>query len=306
MRQAFLQELTAIMERDPSVYLLTSDTGFHVFDDFQKAFGERFLNVGISEAAMVGIAAGLASSGKRVFTYGIAPFVTLRCFEQIRVDLCYPNLPVTIVGVGAGLTYGSAGVTHHTIEDVAVLSALPNMTVVCPGDPAEAGAATRGAALLEGPCYLRIGKSGERQVHEDSGLPDFTIGKGIRLREGKDIALVATGSMLPTAIEAADLLAKDGVNPEVISMHTVKPLDEELVKDVATRCATIATLEEHVARGGLASAVTDCIVLAGLNTKTLRFALPDTFASEAGSQEYLRVKHGLRAADIAGRILSNG
>ncbi|MBT3295606.1 MAG: transketolase [Verrucomicrobia bacterium] len=305
MRQAFLKELTRSMEQDPSVYLLVGDTGFHVFDDFQETFRDRYLNTGLCEAAMVGMAAGLAVAGKRVFVYGIAPFVTFRCFEQIRVDLCYANLPVTIVGVGAGLTYGPAGVTHHTIEDVAVLSALPNMTVVCPGDPVEAGAATREIMSLPGPCYLRLGKSGEPVVHQDEPA-DFRIGRGIRLREGRGVALIASGSMLPTAVAAAEILAESGLEPEVISMHTVKPLDEELVLDVARRCGTIATIEEHVARGGLGSAVGDTILAAGAGVRMLRFALPDAYACEAGSQAYLRAAYGLTAGDIAGRILNHG
>jgi len=305
MRQAFLNELTRSMELDPSVFLLTGDTGFHVFDDFQETFRDRYLNTGICEAAMIGMAAGLALSGKRVFVYGIAPFVTLRCFEQIRVDLCYANLPVTIVGVGAGLTYGPAGATHHTIEDIAVLSALPNMTVVCPGDPSEAGAAVKGIMSLKGPCYLRIGKSGEPAVHQGE-LADFRIGRGIRLRHGRDVALIATGNMLPTAAAAAWILAEQGLDPEVISMHTVKPLDEELVRDVAGRCKLIATLEEHVARGGLGSAVSDVITADGAGVRVLRFALPDAYACEAGSQAYLRAKYGLTADDIAGRILARG
>jgi len=293
------------MERDPSAFLLTGDTGFHIFDDFQKTFRDRYLNTGICEAAMVGMASGMAVAGKRVFIYGIAPFVTLRCFEQIRVDLCYPNLPVTIVGVGAGLVYGPAGVTHQTIEDVAVLSALPNMTIICPGDPVEAGAATREIASLPGPCYLRLAKSGEPVVHESE--PDgFRIGRGIRLREGRDVALISTGSMLPEVVGAADILARNGLEPEVISMHTVKPLDEALVLDVANRCGTIATIEEHVARGGLGSAVGDTVLAAGAGVRLLRFALPDAYAHEAGSQAYMRAKYGLTAAEIAGRILDRG
>lgn len=303
MRQAFLKELTRIMERDPTVHLLTGDTGFHVFDDLKETFRDRYLNTGLCEAAMVGIAAGLAVAGKRVFVYGIAPFVTFRCFEQIRVDLCYANLPVTIVGVGAGLTYGPAGVTHHAIEDVAVLSALPNMTVVCPGDPVEAGAATRGVMALPGPAYLRLGKSGEPVVHPEEPA-GFRIGRGIRVREGRDVALIASGSMLPTAVAAADILAQNGLEPEVISMHTVKPLDEALVLDVARRCGTIATIEEHVARGGLGSVVGDVILAAGAHVRMFKFALPDAYACEAGSQTYLRAKYGLTAADIAGRILN--
>ena len=298
MRKALVKVLTERMESDDSIYVLTADTGFHVFDDFQKQFPDRFLNVGISEAAMMGMASGLALSGKRVFTYGIVPFVTMRCFEQVRNDLCYPCLPVTIVGVGGGLTYGTAGMSHHSIEDIAVMRTLPNMTIICPGDPVETERAVDALCDLPGPCYLRLGKTGEPVVHAD-GAAGFEIGKGIRLREGKDVALIATGNMLPTAAAACDILAQSGLTPELISMHTVKPIDRELIVDLASRCRKIATIEEHSIIGGLGAAAASVVVDEDLDVRLRQFALPDAYEHVAGSQDYLRRKHGLTAEHIA-------
>ena len=301
MRLALVRALTRLIERGEDVHVLTADTGFHVFDEFRQQFPERFLNVGIAEAGMIGVAAGLAHQGRQVFCYGIVPFVTMRCFEQIRVDLCYSGLPVKIVGVGGGLTYGPAGATHHAIEDIAVTSSLPRMTVVCPGDPVETEKATEASLALDGPCYLRIGKTGEPVVHAD-GLEDFAIGRGIRLRKGSEVAVIATGNMLPTAAAACEALAGRGRDPELISMHTVKPIDRDLIVDVARRCETVVTVEEHSVIGGLGSAVAAVVVDEHLDVRLERIALPDEYVHEAGSQDYFRRKFGLTAEQIADRI----
>ena len=302
MRKALVKVLTERMAWDDSVYVLTADTGFHVFDEFQQQFPDRFMNVGISEAAMIGMAAGMAQAGKQVFVYGIVPFVTMRCFEQIRNDLCYPDLPVRVVGVGGGLTYGPAGMSHHSIEDIAVMSCLPNMTVVCPGDPVEVEKAVAAVMSLPGPCYLRLGKTGEPIVHTQ-GADGFAIGKGIRLREGRDVALIATGNMLTTACEACELLAGRGLEPELISMHTVKPIDRELIVDLASRCHTVATIEEHSILGGLGAAVAGIAADEELDVRLRRFAVPDVYVHEAGSQDYLRRRFGLEADQIADQVL---
>ena len=249
MRQRFVQALTELMTRDESVFVLTADTGFHVLDDLRERHADRCLNVGIAEAAMISMAAGLAREGpagrrRRVFVYGIAPFVTFRCYEQIRVDLCYANLPVTIVGVGGGLTYGPSGMTHHAIEDIAAMCALPNMTVLCPGDPFEAAAAVAGLAEVSGPAYLRLGKSNEPTVHPGP-IAGFHVGKSLRLRGGGDLAIIATGNMLATACDVADRLAPQGLAADVLSMHTVKPIDAAAICEAATRCGWLVTIEEH-------------------------------------------------------------
>jgi len=221
MRNAFIRGLTALAERDPRVVLLTGDLGFKIFDDFAARFPGRFYNAGVAEANMIGVAAGLALGGLKPFAYSIVPFATLRCFEQIRNDICYQEAPVTVVGVGGGYSYGPNGATHHSLEDIAVMRCLPGMTVVCPGDPLEAELATLAAGLHAGPLYLRLGRAGDARVHE-SPL-SFSIGRALVVRKGSECALIATGNALPIAVAAADMLAREGMDCRVVSMHTVKP-----------------------------------------------------------------------------------
>ena len=301
MRKALVKALLQLFEADESVYLLTADTGFHVFEDLKERFADRYLNAGIAESSMIGLAAGLALQGKQVFVYGIVPFVTMRCFEQIRNDLCYPNLPVRVVGVGGGLTYGPAGMSHHSIEDIALMRVLPNMTVICPGDPVETAEAVRACARLKGPCYLRIGKTGEKVIHA-RGIPGFEIGKAVRLRDGGDVAVIGTGNMLETAADVCDALAKEGLQPALVSMHTVKPIDRRLIADLAGRCRMLVTIEEHSVIGGLGSAVGDVMTEEGLNVRLLKFALGDSYCHQAGSQEFLRRQYGLSAEQIVREI----
>jgi len=301
MRKAVLDTLVSLVKRDLRVFFLTSDTGFHVFDEFRVKYRNQFANIGISEAAMIGMAAGMTLEGARVFVYGIAPFVTMRCFEQVRVDLCQNKLPVKIIGVGGGLTYGGAGPTHHSIEDVSVMAALPGMTVICPGDPAEAAAAVAASMKMTGPCYIRIGKSGERAVH-GKPLRGFAIGRGIRVRRGRDIAVIATGNALAPADEACDLLEKRGIKAELASMHTVKPLDSGLVESLAKRFDTIVTVEEHNIVGGMGSMVAALITDRGSTVRLHRIALPDAYEARGGSDSYLRLRHGLTPDRLAERI----
>lgn len=301
MRTAFINKLTELAHKDSRVYLITSDTGFKVFDDYQKIFPKRYLNIGISEASMIGVAAGLALSGKIVFVYGIVPFVTMRCFEQIRNDLCMQNLPVKIVGVGQGFTYGGEGATHHAIEDIAVMSCLPNMTVVCPGDPVETEKAMEASMLLEGPAYFRIGKSGEKVLHTN-GLPGFEIGKGILLSEGDDLALIATGNMLETAIDVADSLRQKGFSPAVVSMHTVKPIDRKMIKELSKKYGLLATIEEHSHIGGLGSMVANVISDENLDVELVKFAVPDMYVNSSQNQESLRNRFGLSRKKIADKM----
>ena len=302
MRETFVKKLIEFAKRDKNVYLITSDTGFMVLDEFKTLFPERFLNIGISEANMIGVAAGLAMSGKKVFVYAIVPFVTMRCFEQIRVDLCYQNLPVKLVGIGGGLTYGTAGSTHHSIEDLAVMNCLPNMNVLCPGDPIEAAGLFEESMLLDSPCYIRLGKSGEKIIHENNNT-HIKIGKGILVSEGKNIAIISTGNMLENAKNVVDLLNKEGFTPELISMPTIKPMDKEIITKISKKCHTIFTLEEHNIIGGLGSAVGDVILENNLSVKIKKIAIPDQYTCIGGSQEYLRGKYGLTAAQILNSIL---
>lgn len=301
MRSAFVKKLSELAGKNSNIYLLTADTGFRVFDDYKKAFPKRYLNVGICEAGMIGLAAGLALSGKIVFVYAIATFVTMRCFEQIRNDLCYQRLPVILIGVGQGLTYGGAGATHHSIEDIAIMNCLPNMTVICPGDPFEVSMAVKKAIGLKGPCYIRLGKSGETRLHKRP-FPEFAIGKGISIRQGKDIAIFATGNMLETAVNVHELLKERGVKAEVISVHTIKPLDVGLIARKARHCRMLVTIEEHSIVGGLGSCVSGVITEKGLCVKLKRFAVEDRYLSMAGGHDYLRKHFGLTAEQISAVI----
>jgi len=300
MRAAFVRGLTAAARRDPRIMLLTSDLGYKIFDAFAGEFPGRFLNVGVAEANMIGVAAGLALGGMRPFAYSIAPFATLRCLEQIRNDVCYHNLPVSIVGVGGGYSYGPNGPTHHALEDIAVMRALPNMAVVCPGDPAETELAVMAAAARGGPVYLRIGRAGDPVVHR--APPSFQIGQAITMREGQDCTLISTGNILPVALEAADRLRAGSVSCGVLNMHTVKPLDEAALHVCSRETRALFTIEEHSRIGGLGSAVAEWCAVNHILGPAIRFGAHDAFAPLTGSQSYLRAQNGLTAEHVAEMI----
>ena|SRR5579872_1827242 len=300
MRAAFIRGLTAAARHDPRILLLTADLGYKIFDEFHREFPGRFFNVGVAEANMIGVAAGLAMGGMRPFVYSIAPFATLRCLEHIRNDVCYHNLPVTIVGVGGGYSYGPNGPTHHALEDIAVMRVLPKMTVVCPGDPVEAELAVHAVARQNGPAYLRLGRAGDPVVHREP--PQFQIGQAIVLREGEDCTLISTGNTLPVAVEAADRLRAHSTNCRVLSMHTVKPLDDAALRLCARQTGAIFTIEEHSRIGGLGSAVAEWAVDNQLEGPTGCFAAPDDYARVTGSQAYCRERCGLTAEHVAQSI----
>jgi len=297
MRNAFIRALTDAAARDERILFLTGDLGFKLFDDFAARFPGRFMNVGVAEATMAGVASGLALEGKKPFIYSIATFATMRCYEQIRDDICYHDADVTIVGVGGGYSYGPNGPTHHALEDIAIMRALPNMTIVCPGDPAETVAAVHALARHRGPAYLRLGRAGEPAVHP--GPVSFGIGESLVLRDGRDVALLSTGNMLATAVRVADLLAGRGLTCGVVSMPTVKPLDVRAVDDAIHHAAVVATLEEHSLLGGFGGAVAEHVAEAGVGVRFRRFGAPDRFSHACGDQEFHREAGGLTAARIA-------
>jgi transketolase len=302
MRTAFLEALCELAARDRRVWLLTGDLGFSVLERFIQQFPDRFVNAGVAEQNMTGVAAGLALSGCVVFTYSIANFPTLRCLEQIRNDVCYHRANVKIVAVGGGFTYAASGYTHHGLEDLSVLSSLPEMTVVAPGDPHEARLATRAIVDREGPCYLRLGKAGEPVVH--AAPPPFELGRAIRVREGDDATLISTGGMLKTAVDAHQALLAQGIRARVLSMHTLKPLDEAAVLAAAAETGAIVTLEEHNVHGGLGSAVADVLALAGAGVPFGKVAAPDRFWHTAGSQAHFRGLAG-NPAEMVVRLLGH-
>ena len=297
MRNAFASTLTKLALEDNSIVLLSGDIGNKLFDSFKEQCPGRFFNCGVAEQNMTGVAAGMALCGKIVFTYSIANFPTLRCLEQIRNDVCYHNANVKIVSVGGGLGYGALGISHHNTEDVAILRALPGMVVVVPGDPVEAELATRAVVDQPGPCYLRLGKSGEPQIHP-AGV-DFRLGKAITVRDGSDLCLIAVGGLLHTAVQVAELLSREGVQTRVLSMHTIKPLDTDAVLAAARETAAIVTLEEHSVVGGLGSAVAETLAESlGPKVPFKRLGLPPVFTSRVGCQEYLRAEYLLSVDGI--------
>jgi transketolase len=297
LRTAFIEELVRLAAKDERIWLLCGDIGYSVLEAFAGRFPARFLNAGVAEQNMTGIAAGLALTGKVVFTYSIANFPSLRCLEQIRNDVCYHNLNVKIVAVGGGLAYGSHGYTHHAVEDLAIMSALPNMTVVAPADPSEARAITRMIVERPGPAYLRLGRAGEPALH--SSDPEVSYGKAILVREGRQLTLISVGGMLANTLAAADKLNHAGYSVRVLSMPFVAPLDEDAIRDAIADTSVILTIEEH-GPGGLGSTVGECIARSGQAATFVPLRLSRSPIKVAGTQEQLRAAHGLSADAIAG------
>jgi transketolase len=303
MRNAFADELTRLGGEDRRIVMLSGDIGNRLFDKFKASHASRFFNCGVAEANMMGVAAGLAMNGLRPIAYTIAPFVTTRCLEQIRTDVCYHEAPVTIVAVGAGLAYSGLGPTHHACEDIALLRALPNMIVLCPGDAYEVRAALRASLQQDQPVYIRLGKKGEPLVHT-APIERFQIGKAIIVSGGKHVCLLSTGNMLAETVEAARALRPHGISAEVVSFHTVKPLDDACLAEAFNRFELVATIEEHSRIGGFGAAVAEWLADRGTAPcKFIRFGTPDAFFKKSGEQDYARKTLGLTAQDIADQIV---
>jgi transketolase len=300
MRTAFIQALSDAAVKDKRIFLLTGDLGYGVLEPFQKSFPDQYLNCGVAEQNMVGIAAGLALAGKIPIVYSIATFATMRCYEQIRNDVCYQNLNVKIVGVGAGLTYSQYGATHNAMEDISIMRSLPNMTVIAPGDPKEVQAASYAMFKHHGPCYLRIAARGEPSIH--TNIPKFEIGKGILVQDGKDIAFISTGHMLENVVKAAALLKEKGISTRIISMHTIKPLDRKLLQETMQRVPYLFTVEDHSIIGGLGSAVAEVVAETGYAGVFKRIAPQDAFQKVGGWLPYIRNANGLSVEAIADTV----
>jgi len=297
MRDAFIKTLIEEARKNENIYLITPDLGFSVLEEFAAEFPDRFMNVGIAEANAVNIAAGLALSGKIVYIYSIIPFITMRPFEQIRVNLAYMNTNVRLVGVGAGLTYAYLGATHHAIEDLAIMRSLPNMTVFSPSDPWEVKCAIKESVGHNGPIYFRLGKKGEPVISNTKSK--FSFKKANFIKYGDDVNILFTGNASDIAMEVYDSLIKDnirGVN--LISIHTIKPFDSNLINQIIQAGKPIFTIEEHSIIGGLGSIVSEYIAESDQNPIFKRFALPDEYSHFVGSQKYLREKLGFTSKKI--------
>ena len=262
---------------------------------FKKEFPERFYDCGIAESNMISIAAGVAATGKRVFASSFAMFAAGRAFEQVRNSIGYPHLKVIIGATHAGISVGEDGATHQCNEDIALMRTIPGMTVINPADATEARAAVMAALELDGPAYIRFGRLAVPVIFDESY--NFEIGKGVELREGNDVTIVATGLMVNEALQAYDILKAEGINARIINIHTIKPLDEEIIIKAAKETGAIVTAEEHSVIGGLGSAVCD-VTAENCPVPVLRVGVYDTFG-KSGAADVLLDEFGLRAKDIA-------
>ena len=296
MRDAFIAELTALAEADPAVMLITGDLGFGVLTDFAARFPGQFLNAGVAEQNMTGLAAGLALEGHKVYTYSIGNFTTLRCLEQLRNDVCYHHADVTAVAVGGGFSYGQLGMSHFATEDLAILRALPEMVVVAPSDPWETRILTRQMAAAPGPKYLRLDK-GKAGLPTDEGA--VTLGKVRQVRAGQTVTLITIGAILSEALKAADVLAAEGVEARILSVHTLKPLEAGPLLAAARETGALVTIEEHNVVGGLAAAVAETLLAGGVAPRGwASVGLADCYPTIVGDQDYLRAAYGMDAPAI--------
>ena len=301
MRDTFVRTLLELAKEDRNIELVTGDLGFGVLKPFWEALPDQFINAGIAEQNMTTVAAGMALEGKNVFTYSIGNFPTLRCLEQIRNDCAYHNANVKIVCVGGGFVYGSLGMSHHATEDIAVMRALPDVVVMCPGDLVEAEAATKAIAKHHGTCYLRLGRGGEKRIHKE--LKNFEIGKAISVRFGERIAVFSTGAIFEEVEEACNLLAGEGIYPTVYTFPTVKPIDAEVIREIAAVHEMIVTCEEHNLSGGFGSAVAEVLAEMPSHARLMRIGMHDQYSTLVGNQKYLRDQFGMSGKKIASKIL---
>ena len=302
MRDAFVKQLCHIAEIDSDLMLLTADLGFGVLDEFRERFPDQFINVGVAEQNMAGIAAGLALEGCTVYAYSIANFTTLRCLEQIRNDICYHDANVTLVSVGAGFSYGQLGVSHFATEDLAILRALPNLTVVVPSDPWEAAQLAPQLHETQGPKFLRIDKSAAGIMPSDEAVK---LGVGRVLVDGEDVAIIGVGGVLSEAIKASASLSHAGVSARVIALNTIKPFDHEIIKNACQETRRLVVLEEHVSSGGLHGAISEYLLEQGLYPDLyLPLNIGDEYPTIVGDQNFLRRHYKLDASSIFERVLA--
>lgn len=299
-REAYGKALAALANTNENVVVLDADLSKSTKTaDFKAVAPERFFNMGIAEGNMMGVAAGLSTCGKVPFVSTFAMFAAGRAFEQIRNSICYPKLNVKVCATHAGLTVGEDGASHQAIEDISLMRSVPNMVVINPADDIETEAAIKAVAEMEGPCYVRLGRMAVSRVNDETNY-NFVIGKGITLAEGNDVAIIATGIMVEAALEAKEELAKEGINARVINIHTIKPIDEELIIKAAKETGVIVTAEEHSVIGGLGSAVAE-VVSENCPVPVLRVGVKDTFG-ESGKPNELLEKYGLTTSDIVNKV----
>ncbi len=301
MRNTYLRELFLIAKKDKNVLSLVSDNGLIVYDDFKKKLPTQYFNFGISEGNMISAASGMASCGKIPFTYTIGSFLAYRSYEFIRLDVCLQKLNVKIVGIGAGITYGYLGPTHHTTEDIALLRCLPNLTLLSPATPKETKALVEYAYTVNGPVYIRLGNNLPDELYTEN--MKVIPGKVSIIKHGKDIAIFATGEILYQAVQAAVILKGYDIDAEVISVHTMKPFDKEFIYKTAKKYHHIYSVEEHSIIGGLGGMIAEILIESGYHTKLTRIGLEDCFAVGYGTREQVLKANKLDAESISQKIL---
>ncbi|MCF6434690.1 transketolase C-terminal domain-containing protein [Pseudoalteromonas sp. MMG022] len=302
MRNAFAAKLTELASNDDSIVLFYADIGNRLFNNLKEVAPTRTINAGIAEANMASMASGAAMMGHKPFIYTITPFTTARNFEQIKIDIAYQNQPVIIVGTGSGLSYANLGPTHHSFEDIALMRALPNMNIVCPADADELAILMPQLIALNAPCYFRIGKKNEPKVH--STLPALKFGQAYVMNPGKSVAILANGTIMPVAQQLHQELLQHGIEAELVSFHTVKPLDSTYLSNAASRFEHLITLEEHNVNGGFGSAVLEYYNEQCMAVNLHRFGIPDRFIDQVSSQHTARIKAGLDIDTIVNTLKS--
>lgn len=301
MRDTFVRTLVELAKKNKNIELVTGDLGFGVLKPFWEQCPDQFTNAGIAEQNMTTVAAGMALEGKTVFTYSIGNFPTLRCLEQIRNDCAYHNANVKIVCIGGGFVYGSLGMSHQATEDLAIMRALPDVVVMAPGDLVEAEECTKAIAVYEGTAYLRLGRGGEKRIHDK--IENFQIGKAIKVHDGEKVAIFSTGGIFEEVTVAYIELVNRGYHPAVYTFPTVKPIDRDVIERIASEFETIVTCEEHNIVGGFGSAVAEVIgELKGLRANLLRIGLNDKYSVRVGNQKYLMQQYGMDGKAIFSKI----
>lgn len=304
MRNAFINTLDKITTRNKNVMVLSGDLGYTVFEKYIEKHPRQFINMGVGEANMMGMAAGLAREGRIVIVYSIIPFITLRCYEQLRNDVCSHNVNVKVIGVGSGLGYAHLGVSHHAGEDISIMRTLPNMTVLVPADAFEVSAALTWALKHLGPVYIRLGKVGEPQVHQHR-LDIKPKTNGFNLKKGNHLLILASGTIVYNALRAAEILEKRGFSVQVVSVTKIKPLEKNWVKKMTGGYQYIFTVEEHSIIGGLGSAIAEILLETGISPVCFgRIGIQDEFCRTIGNYEYTRDSMGLSPEKIVSQILT--
>ena len=301
MRNKLVDTLYKISKNDRDVVVITADLGFGIFEKFESEFPKQFINCGVAEQNMTMIASGLALEGKKVFTYSIGNFPTLRCLEQIRNDVCYHKLNVTIIGMGGGFTYGQLGMSHHATEDLSILRSLPEMTVVAPSSLYQVEKSVEELYKLDGPSYLRIEKNA---AIIDSEIQEFHLGRSYTIRDGNDVTMVTTGGILSEVIKSAEILSSKGIESRIISMPTVKPIDKKTILELSNQKMGIISIEENNTNGGLGSAIAEVCLENKVRPRFFyRIGLNDIYPSIVGDQDFLRRHYKMDANSIANRII---